>query len=421
MPAKKPAATPPAADPRTAEVAKAIRSEASGKLKAFYAPRGFWPLWVKDGAIDEPTAKAFLAYLSTADLDDLDPRRYGVDRLRRAIDEAHGGPPEAVAKAEIRLSETFAAYLRDIRKPAPDVRITYLDAELQPGKMREDAVLRTAALAPSFAAYVKAMGWMSPLYVTRRAALGKYLAGHGSGSEERLLRLNLDRARLLPGPWTRHVVVDAASARLWYFADGKQQGTMRVVVGAPESQTPMLAGVVRYAILNPYWNVPTDLVQKRIAPKVLGGQSLRALRYEVLSDWGANATKIDPKSVDWQAVADGRQELRLRQLPGGANAMGKVKFMFPNDLGIYLHDTPEKALLAKPGRHFSNGCIRLEDAQRLGRWFFGKPLAPKPGEPEQHVPLPEPVPVYLTYLTAAPTAKGVTVLEDVYGRDRPAG
>src|SRR3546814_18519892 len=75
--------------------------------------------------------------------------------------------------------------------------------------------------------------------------------------------------------------------------------------------------------------------------------------------------------------------------------MGKVKFMFPNDLGIYLHDTPSRDLLAKPARQFSNGCVRLEDAQRLGRWFFGKPLKPASDKPEQHVPLPQPVPVYL--------------------------
>ena len=102
----------------------------------------------------------------------------------------------------------------------------------------------------------------------------------------------------------------------------------------------------------------------------------------------------------------------MRQLPGGSNAMGKVKFMFPNDLGIYLHDTPQRNLLAKDDRHFSNGCVRLEDAQRLGRWFFGETPKAKSDAPEQHVPLPQPVPVYLTYLTAVPTKDGVTFLPD---------
>jgi murein L,D-transpeptidase YcbB/YkuD len=238
-----------------------------------------------------------------------------------------------------------------------------------------------------------------------------------SGWYDRMLALNRDRARLLPGPWVRHVVVDAASARLWYFSNGRQDGTMKVVAGAPESQTPLMAGMIRYATLNPYWNVPSDLVQRKLSQRILNGASLSQLNYEALSDWGANARRLDETEIDWQAVADGRQQLRVRQLPGGANAMGKVKFMFPNDLGIYLHDTPSRDLLAKPARHFSNGCVRLEDAQRLGRWFFGKPLVAESGEPEQHVPLPQPVPVYLTYLTAVPIGQGVQFLPDVYGRD----
>jgi murein L,D-transpeptidase YcbB/YkuD len=97
--------------------------------------------------------------------------------------------------------------------------------------------------------------------------------------------------------------------------------------------------------------------------------------------------------------------------------MGRVKFMFPNDLGIYLHDTPEKALLKRSDRHLSNGCVRLEDAPRLARWLMGKPLPATMKVPEQNVPLARPVPIYLTYLTATPTEHGIGILKDVYQRD----
>ncbi|QGP80686.1 L,D-transpeptidase family protein [Sphingobium sp. CAP-1] len=239
----------------------------------------------------------------------------------------------------------------------------------------------------------------------------------GADHYDRLLALNLERARLLPGPWTRHVVVDAASARLFYYSKGALDGTMKVVAGAKETQTPLMAGMIRYATLNPYWNIPPDLVERKVAPKIVAGGSLQSLRYEALADWSASPAPLAQSAVDWNAVAAGRQEVRVRQLPGGNNAMGKVKFMFPNDLGIYLHDTPQRDLFAKADRHYSNGCVRLEDAQRLGRWFFGKAIAAEGGKPEQHVPLPQPVPVYLTYLTAVPTAQGVQFLPDVYGRD----
>ena len=239
----------------------------------------------------------------------------------------------------------------------------------------------------------------------------------GSRWFDRRLALNLDRARLLPGAYIRHVVVDAAAARLYYYDRGALDGSMKVVVGAKASQTPMMAGMIRYATLNPYWNIPTDLVAKSVAPRILRGGSLKRMGYEALSDWSGSASILTQSEIDWKAVADGRQEVRVRQRPGGDNAMGRVKFMFPNDLGIYLHDTPSRALFAKEARQLSNGCVRLEDAMRLGHWFFGKPLDDGSGEVEEHRPLPQAVPVYLTYLTAVPDGDAVRFLPDVYGRD----
>ena len=148
---------------------------------------------------------------------------------------------------------------------------------------------------------------------------------------------------------------------------------------------------------------------------------LKTSRFEVLSGWTDNAAAIDPASVDWAAVASGAQPLRVRQLPGGANAMGRVKFVFPNAQGIYLHDTPEKQLMLKPVRTLSNGCVRLEDAQRLGAWLMGGPLPRTPAQPEVELALPRPVPVYLTYLTAFPTPTGIAYRADPYGRDGAAG
>jgi murein L,D-transpeptidase YcbB/YkuD len=234
---------------------------------------------------------------------------------------------------------------------------------------------------------------------------------------DRILALNLDRARVLPGPDVRHITVNEAAQQLVYYDDGMEAGRMKVVVGKPSEQTPLLAGMVRYAILNPYWNVPPDLVQHKAASGVFSGGTLRKAGFEALSDWSARPQLLDPSEIDWKAVASGAEQLRVRQMPGPSNAMGKVKFMFPNDLGIYLHDTPERALFDKNPRYFSSGCVRLEDAERLGEWLFGKPLVAKSDAPEQTVALPRPVPVYLTYLTAQASDGGVLYLDDAYGRD----
>jgi murein L,D-transpeptidase YcbB/YkuD len=124
-------------------------------------------------------------------------------------------------------------------------------------------------------------------------------------------------------------------------------------------------------------------------------------------------------SVDWKAVAAGRVQVNLRQRPGPANSMGKMKFMFPNQQGIWLHDTPEREKIEDAARLESNGCVRLEDAARFARWLFnGRPPSPKGARPEQKVELPQPVPIYLTYLTAVPSGTSIVYFDDFYGKDR---
>jgi L,D-transpeptidase YcbB len=400
----------------SAAVADEIQHQAKGRLKKFYAERGFRPLWSSTGRIG-PEAGALLGFLKAANLDGLKSASYKIEDLDSAIADARAGDPRSVARAELALSNALARYVVDMRRPSK-VGMTYLDAALKPRKQKADMVLRAATLSGSFRDYVASMGWMSPHYLRLRALLARAENGSSPDDALRRLRLNLDRARILPGPWTHHIVVDAASGRLWYYQAGRQQGTMRVVVGKPKAPTPMLAGMLQYAILNPYWNVPVDLAQTLIAPKVLKGESLKSQGIEALSDWSATPARLDAAAINWPAVASGAEELRLRQLPGGANSMGRVKFMFPNDLGIYLHDTPDRALFAKDNRHFSNGCIRLEDADALGKWLLGRPLRAGSKAPEQPVPLSVPVPVYLTYFTATATKAGVGFLDDVYGRDQ---
>ena len=243
----------------------------------------------------------------------------------------------------------------------------------------------------------------------------------GARHYERLLMINLERARRLPAPTERgrYILVDAGAARIYLFEDGKLQDSMKAIVGKAASATPMMAALIRYASVNPYWNVPPDLVQTLIAPHVVseGAGYLARERYEVLSDWSDEAKVVDPATIDWAAVAQGKVELRVRQLPGRGNSMGDVKFMMPNDYGIYLHDTPDKSLFAKDERWISNGCVRVEDAQRLAKWLFGR--MPKGSDPnvEEDVALEKPVPVYITYLTASATADGVVFRKDRYDRD----
>jgi murein L,D-transpeptidase YcbB/YkuD len=235
--------------------------------------------------------------------------------------------------------------------------------------------------------------------------------------------INLERARRLPigDKQDRYALVDAGSAKLYLYDHGRPVDSMRIIVGAEETATPMMAAYIRYADVNPYWNVPPELVHKMIAPNVLKGglQYLVDRDYEIYSDWTDEATPVNPNTVDWQALADGKPTtLRFRRGPGPWNSMGKVKFMLPNDFGIYLHDYPDKKTFEVDDRWISNGCVRLEDADRFAKFLFG--YVPKGENPkvEEKVKLPRPIPVYMTYLTAEATPSGaVKFRTDHYHRD----
>jgi murein L,D-transpeptidase YcbB/YkuD len=244
----------------------------------------------------------------------------------------------------------------------------------------------------------------------------------GAQYYEQLIIINMERAKRLPAPeeQRKYVIVDAGNARLSMWQNGRKVDEMKIIVGKAETATPMMAAYIKYASVNPYWNVPPELVRSLIAPRVAAQRVsyLTDREYQVLTDYSDDAQTIDPHSVDWQAVVDGRQEVRLRRLPSPANSMGMMKFMLPNYFGIYLHDSPEKEHFTKNELWISNGCVRVEDYKRLAKFLFGG-VVPQGRDPkvEDEVDLPKPVPVYMTYLTAQPTANGVQFMPDHYGRD----
>ena len=386
-------------------------------LRGFYIARGYRPLWI-DGDAPNQAAEALYELIATAQYDGLSRRALQADRLRGYLKRARRGDADDLAKAELAFSKTFAAYVQGTRATR-DAGMSYQSSLLSPVVPSANAALTAAAAAPSLERYVDDMAWMHPFYNDLRDALA---ARELSRDDTGLVQLNLERARAIPAnPAARYVLVDAAGARLYMFEGGRIVDSMKVVVGKPSEPTPMIAGLLSNAVLNPYWNVPPDLVSSRIAWNVNknGLGYLKAKRYQALSDFTDKARVLNPAKIDWKAVEAGTQEQRVRQLPGKGNFMGKVKFNFPNNQGIYLHDTPDKALLKEEVRFASSGCVRLEDAPRLGKWLFGKMPLAKKGAVEQVVPLAQSVPVYITYLTAAPEEGRIVFRDDLYNRDGP--
>ena len=388
---------------------------AEAAVARFYGARQNGPLWFRPASNGE--AAALLAgILRRAQLDGLANGPELASQVEAAITQARNGDKPRIAAAERLISSVWVRYVQKLSAPTPGMIYGY-----QPPRVpNPDRILHEAANAPSLPQHVQAVASVNPIYAQLRDMAFRQAQSDGGSPDPRLLA-NMERARAIPAEG-RFVLVDVANQRLWMYEDGRPVDSMKVVVGTIETPTPMIASTIHYATLNPYWNVPEALIRKTVAANAVrkGPAYLKAHGYQVLSDWGPNPTIIPASEINWKAVAAGQKTVRVRQLPGSDNAMGKVKFTFPNAENIYLHDTPSKELFDKSPRTFSNGCIRLEDANRFARWLLGEDPVANSSDPEQFVKLPQGVPVYVTYLTALPSEGQIVFADDVYGRDNIA-
>jgi len=244
----------------------------------------------------------------------------------------------------------------------------------------------------------------------------------------RQILLNLERRRwMADNPGERYVFVNLADFELKVVDGPRTVFDTRVVVGAPYHRTPVFSGEMTYLELNPYWNVPPSIARKELLPKIKADPGyLAANNFELLSDWSESARVLDPHTIDWSAVTPERFTYKLRQGPGPGNALGFVKFMFPNQFNIYLHDTPARGLFARDVRDFSHGCIRVQDPETFGSfvldrqpgWSLDAINAAIATGKRQIVSLEQPLPVHIAYLTAWVNKDGsVNFRRDVYGRD----
>jgi murein L,D-transpeptidase YcbB/YkuD len=400
-----------AEEPAFAVAAAAPANDAVGK---FYASRAGAPLWLRQGA-DSSAARELIGALERAPLDGLSNGPALATQAQLLLARAQTGDPAAIADADRFLSTAWVLYVEALQRPP--MGMSFADNWAKPRQQSAQEILQRAANASSLAAHVRTISEVNPVYAQIRDAAWTQLQSTGGTPDSRVLA-SLDRIRATPFQ-KRYVIVDAGSARLWMVQDGRIVDSMKVIVGKPSAQTPAIASTIYYATLNPYWHVTPDLVRTLIAKNVLeqGYGYLKAHGYQLFTSYGDDAVQLSPDKVDWKAVVAGRQTVEVRQLPGPGNSMGHLKFGFANPYDIYLHDTPNKDLFAQDDRDLSHGCIRLEDAERLGRWMLGQELMPVSTTPEQHVTLPTPIPIYITYLTAQPNGGQLGFVDDVYGRD----
>ena len=247
---------------------------------------------------------------------------------------------------------------------------------------------------------------------------------------ERIRQLEASLARCQPLPpllEQRHILVNIADFTLKLFEDGKLVLAMPVIVGRTYRKTPVFSGLISSLILNPSWNVPHSIATKDLLPKIKKDPDyLNRMHIRVTRDWTLS-TEIDPTTIRWARLSRAYFPYRLRQDPGPDNALGRVKFPFPNPYDVYLHDTPAQELFDKDARTFSSGCIRLAKPLELAVYLLqGTPLDSMEAlteeianeEPQQKVAIPSPIAIHIVYLTAWVDPDGtVQFRPDVYKRN----
>ena len=409
---------PPAPVPAAAPQVALPSSPNGATVRYFYERRNYAPIWFRAGAGDEAIGQ-LLAVLRQAPIDGMANGPQVAAQVEAAVAAARTGDPMKQKEAELVLSAAWADFVQTIERPTSNV--IWGDPYLTMKAPHPDRVLALAAAAPTLAQHLLSVSSVNPIYAgIREVAVAEAAANGGRASDK--VMLNLERSRIIPGTG-KFILVNSAEQRLHMYENGRDVGSMKVVVGSKAKYglpTPIIASTMHYAIANPYWHVPDHLVRKFVPRIKSQGQAFMDRNgYEVLTDFGPNAQPVPISSVDWKAVEAGTKKVLVRQKPNSVNSMGKMKFPFPNREGIYLHDTPLKQYFSLADRSLSNGCIRIEDYRKLAHWLFGRDVAAGGSEPEQHLQMPRGVPVYVTYLTMVPTADGMTTFADRYGWDRP--
>ena len=239
------------------------------------------------------------------------------------------------------------------------------------------------------------------------------------------IRVNLERAR-----WVLHdmpeefVLVDIAGFNVRYIRDGQTLWQARAQVGKPYRRTPVFKSRITYLEMNPTWTVPPTILRNDVLPAIK--RDIAYLKQKNMKVIDYNHNVVDPTSIDWSRYRGPDFPYLIRQDPGPNNALGRIKFMFPNEHLVYLHDTPSKSLFERTERAFSSGCIRVENPYQFAELLLDDPntwnrraiTQAIDSELTRKVTLPRPVTVLLLYWTVAPDDSGDVIFkQDIYGRD----
>jgi murein L,D-transpeptidase YcbB/YkuD len=411
-------------------------SPVQADVRLFYERRANAPVWVTEDSTVEP--ESALKVIRTAPnhgLLEADYLEVDVAQLIDAEDDVEKqlkDDTEALARFDVQLTTALLALGRDValgrtqpkaisslwkaKRMAPDFVGTLSEAIA--GEETLGAWLDT--VRPVHPEYAALQGTLTSIN-QRQQAQG------APDSRAGQIAMNLERWRWLPDDLgQRHILVNVPAYYMAARENSKPVLEMKVIVGKPGNATPIFSDEMETVVFSPYWNVPDSIAEGETAPSAARDPGFLARQnIEILRRTGSGTEKVDPDSVNWDDP-EAIKELAFRQRPGARNALGHVKFLFPNSHDVYLHDTPADALFFREGRALSHGCIRLEMPEELARymlrdkpeWTDAKIQTAMHSGDEQHVALKQKVPVHIVYFTVWPKGDGsVDTFDDIYSYD----
>jgi murein L,D-transpeptidase YcbB/YkuD len=393
--------------------------------RQFYESRDHLPAWI-DGDKASPRLGALLDALKHSEDHGLDPARYGLDRFQQAVTQAeenkHRYEIEKIPEIDARLTYAYLEYAADLLGWSGNPKAVYTNWVRANNKADLAEQLAKAVSSNQVRETLEELAPTHPQYKGLQAALARERQSPTGHVDQ--IRLNLARWRWMPRELgDRYVFVNVPAYQMQVMEGEKPVLAMRVIVGDPKHQTPLFSDEMTTIVFSPNWNVPESIIRKEMVPRLVNDPGY--LERQDIQVVGTSGQVVDAEAVDWgdeSAIAG----LHFRQEPGPKNALGLVKFQFPNSFDVYMHDTPQDALFNKEGRALSHGCIRLENPVALAQyvlrdnpaWTTEKIGAAMNAGEEHAVPLKEHLPVHIGYFTAWVSPDGsVTYTDDPYGLD----
>ncbi|HVZ22271.1 MAG TPA: L,D-transpeptidase family protein [Vicinamibacterales bacterium] len=395
----------------------------------FYQQRQFMPAWV-NGDAPAPAMAGLVRALERSDEHGLDPLRYGLKDFAAARAQATDKAGtlrfaiDAVPPMDARMTYAYLQYAADLLGWTHNPRDVYENWRTEPQRDDLAARLDDAVSTGRVGETLDALAPTHPQYKGLQAALATERA-HPDGHLDQL-KMNLERWRWMPRDLgDRYVLVNVPAYQMQVIDQGHPVVAMRVIVGRADTPTPLFSDEMTYIVFSPYWNIPESIIKKETIPHMVRDPDyLERNHIEVV---GTNGKTVDnPSAIDWSNDA-AVEKLRFRQAPGPENALGLVKFIFPNHFNVYLHDTPNDGLFSKRDRDLSHGCIRLENPVALAQyvlrnrpeWTAERIADAMHAKSQQVVTLKHHLPVHIGYWTAwvEPDGRTVTYTADPYGID----